>query len=225
MFAIGHAATALLVKRKFPQAPMVWLLLSVQLMEILWIVFNYVGLERTTTEPTVKSVSDIHLVFMPYSHSIASGVLLGLLAWLAIGKGVRSSVIGLAVGIGVVSHLILDLITHAPDIAVAPGIAEPKFGLGLYDAAPMAAFFIEIFYGVLCWWIYKGARALLIVILLFSLANLTFFSAAVPGPEELLAGHSLVIVTVVAVQITVTLTLVGIFSRRRSGLGIVEPAP
>jgi hypothetical protein len=128
MFAIGHAATALLVKRRFPQAPMVRLLLSVQLMEILWVVFNYVGLERTTTEPTVKSVSDIHLVFMPYSHSIASGVLLGLLAWLAIWKGVRSSVIGLAVGIGIVSHLILDLITHAPDIAVAPGIAEPKFG-------------------------------------------------------------------------------------------------
>jgi hypothetical protein len=40
---------------------------------------------------------------------------------------------------------------------------------------------------------------------LFSLANLWFFSAAIPGPEELLAGHSLVSVTVVAVQIAGTL--------------------
>jgi hypothetical protein len=123
---------------------------------------------------------------MPYSHSIASGVLHGLLAWLVIGKGLRSFVIGLAVGIGIVSHLILDLITHAPDIAVAPGMAEPKFGLGLYFATPMAAFFIEIVYGVLCWWIYQGGRALLIVIVLFSLGNLSFFSAQFPARKSCL---------------------------------------
>jgi len=102
---------------------MLWLLLSVQLMEFLWVLFNYLGIERTSTEPTVKSVGDIHLSFMPYSHSIASGVLLGLLAWLLIGKGLRNPVAGLAVGIGVVSHLVLDLITHAPDIALGPAFA------------------------------------------------------------------------------------------------------
>src|SRR5713226_3183581 len=72
MFAIDHAATALLVKRKYPSASMVWLLLSVQLMELLWVAFNYLGWEKTTTEQTVKSVSDIHLAYMPYSHSIDS---------------------------------------------------------------------------------------------------------------------------------------------------------
>jgi hypothetical protein len=223
MFAIGHAATALLVKRKFPQAPMLWLLLSVQLMEFLWVVFNYVGLEQTTTESTVESVSDIHLVFMPYSHSIASGLLLGFLAWLVIGKGLRNHAAGLAAGLGIVSHLILDLVTHAPDMAIAPGMAEPKFGLGLYSAAPMLAFFIEIFYGVVCWWIYRGGGALLTVIVLFNLANLSTLSAAIPGPEQLLAGRSMVFVTVIAVQMAVTLTLVGIFSRRKSAPGIGGP--
>ena len=72
MFAIGHAATALIIKRKYADLPILPLLLSVQLMEFLWVVFNYVGIEKTTTEPTVKSVSDIHLAFIPYSHSIAS---------------------------------------------------------------------------------------------------------------------------------------------------------
>lgn len=215
MFAIGHAATALIVKRKFPQAPMLWLLSSVQLMEFLWVAFNFAGLEQTTTESRVESVSDIHLLFMPYSHSIASGLGLGLLAWLAIGMGVRKHALGLAVGIGIVSHLVLDLITHAPDIAVAPGMPEPKFGLGLYSAAPLLAFFIEILYGIFCWWIFRGGRALLIVIVLFNLANLSLLSAAVPGPEEWLAGHPLLVVTVIAVQIAVTLALVGIFSRRR----------
>lgn len=215
MFAINHAATALLIKRKFPAAPMIWLLICVQLMEILWVLLNYVGLERTTTEPTVKSVSDIHLIFMPYSHSIASALGLAVLAWLAVAKGLRKADAGLALGAGVVSHLILDLITHAPDIALAPGMGHPKLGLGLYGAAPTAAFVVEAVYGVFCWWIYRGGRSLLAAILIFNLGNLSMLSRAVPGPEQFLAGRPMWIVTVIAFQIAVTLTLVGVLSRRR----------
>lgn len=214
MFAIDHAATALLIKRKFPQTPLLWLLLSVQLMEILWVAFNYLGIERTTTEPAVHTVSEIHLSYMPYSHSVASGLLLAAAAWLLIAKGPHRSESGVAVGLGVVSHLILDLLTHAPDIALAPGIREPKFGLGLYSAAPLVAFVIELIYGIFCWRVYQGGRALLLVIVFFNLANLSMLSAAVPGPEEFLAGHPTFIVTVIAVQIAVTLYLVGIFSRK-----------
>ena len=213
MFAINHAATALLVKRKFPDAPTVWLLISVQLMELFWVIFNYFGLEKTTTEKIVKSVSDIHLVFMPFSHSILSALLLAVSGYLAAFKISGKRVVGLAVGIGIASHLVLDLITHAPDIVLAPGIDEPKFGLGLYGTAPFLAFVIEILYGAFCWWVYKGGKALLAVILLFNLGNLSMLSSAVPGPEEQFAGHPMLIVTVIAAQIAITLTLVGIFSR------------
>ena len=44
MFAINHAATTLLVKRNVPQTPM--LLLSVQLMELLWVILNHLGGEE-----------------------------------------------------------------------------------------------------------------------------------------------------------------------------------
>jgi hypothetical protein len=145
--------------------------------------------------------------------SRSSGLGLGLLAWLIVGKVLRKPVLGSAVCIGIVSHLILDLITHAPDIAIAPGINQPKFGLGLYRSAPLLAFFLEIAYGVFCWRIYRGGKALLAVIVLFNLANLPLLSSAVPGPKELLAGRPLLIVTVIAVQIILTLTLVGVFSR------------
>ena len=36
MFAINHAATALVIKKRFPTVPMIWLLLSVQLVELMW---------------------------------------------------------------------------------------------------------------------------------------------------------------------------------------------
>ena len=88
----------------------------------------------------------------------------------------------------------------------------PALGLGLYDRAPMWGFALEMVYGVLCWWIYRGRRSLLAVIVLGNLANITLFSAAIPGPEEYLAGHPLMVVTVVFVQIVVTLTLVGVLA-------------
>src|SRR5262249_17565344 len=119
-----------------------------------------------------------------------------------------------AVRLGVLSHLILDLLTHAPDICLAPLVPEPKMGLGLYSSLPMHAFFLETGYGVLCWALFQGGKALLATILLFNLANLPLFSSAIDS-KEILAGHPGIIVTVVAVQIVVTLALVGIFSRRK----------
>src|SRR5262249_14225520 len=115
---------------------------------------------------------------------------------------------------GVLSHLVLDLITHAPDIALAPGIEGIKVGLGLYSRAPFLAFILEIAYGILCWWIYRGARSLLLIIVIFNIANLSLLSPAVRGPEELLAGRPMMVVNVVAMQIVVTLILIWWFSRR-----------
>ena len=68
MFAVDHSATALLIKRRFPSVPMTPLLVSVQAMELAWVALNYLGIERTTTSATVRSVADIHLAHIPYSH-------------------------------------------------------------------------------------------------------------------------------------------------------------
>ena len=55
MFAINHAATALIFKRRFEDVSLVALLLSVQAMEFAWVALNYLGVERTTTEPIVRT--------------------------------------------------------------------------------------------------------------------------------------------------------------------------
>ena len=209
MFAVDHAATALLIKRRYPSVPMTPLLVSVQAMELAWVGLNYLGIERTTTEPTVRSVADIHLAYMPFSHSIATGVVGALCAWLILEKGLGRPVLGRAIGLGIVSHLVLDLMTHAPDISFWPGSPFPQLGLGLYDRAPMWGFAVEMVYGLFCWWMYRGSRSLLAVIVLGNLANLSLFSAAIPGPEQLLAGHPQLVVTFVFAQIVMTLILIG----------------
>jgi membrane-bound metal-dependent hydrolase YbcI (DUF457 family) len=214
MFAVDHAATALIIKRRFPSVSLTPLLLSVQAMELAWVGLNYLGVERTTTEISVHSVADIHLAYMPFSHSVATAAAAALLAWLFVDKGLRRPLLGRAIGIGIISHLVLDLVTHARDIALWPGTSWPALGLGLYDRAPMWGFALEMAYGLFCWWIYRGRRSLLAVLVLGNLANITLFSAAIPGPEEYLAGHPLMVVTVVFIQIVVTLTLVGVLAKR-----------
>jgi len=214
MFAVDHAATALLLKRRYPSVPIAPLLLAVQAMELAWVVLNYVGLERTTTEPVVRSVADIHLAWMPYSHSVLTALGAAVLAWAIIEFGIGRRTLGRAVGLGIASHLVLDLLTHAHDIVLWPGRISPRLGLGLYDAAPMVAFFVELAYGVVCWWIYRGGRGLLAFVVLGNLANLSLFSASIPGPEAFLAGRPLIVVSLIALQIVVTLVLTGVLARR-----------
>ena len=212
MFAINHAATALVIKKAYPDVPIVWILISVQFMELLWVLFNYLGVEQTTTENEVKYVGDIHLKHMPFSHSVASMGGAAVLAWLVLSFGFGQPRIGAAVGIGIISHLFLDLITHKRDIVLAPSLDRPKLGLGLYEALPVPGFILEIGYGVLCWWIYGGSLTLLATILVFNAANLSMFVRSVPGIEGKMANRPFLITTVIFAQIVVTLVVIGLLS-------------
>jgi membrane-bound metal-dependent hydrolase YbcI (DUF457 family) len=224
MFAVDHAATALLIKRRFPSVPMPPLLVSVQAMELAWVAFNCLGIEHTTTASTVRSVADIHLASIPYSHSIATSVTAAVLTWWTIERGLGRRLLGRAVAIGIVSHLILDIATHAHDIALWPGLTTPMLGAGLYSDAPSVAFAIELAYGVLCWWIYRGSKGLLTVIIAGNLANVSLFFASVPGPEQLLTGRPWLVVTVVFAQIVTMLVLVGMLSSKTTPTQLSTPA-
>ena len=165
-----------------------------------------------TTEAAVRSVADIHLAYMPYSHSVATGIGGAALAWLVVEKALGRPLLARAIGIGILSHLILDLVTHARDIVLWPGSTLPPIGLGLYDRAPMWGFALEVAYGVVCWRVYRGSRALLAMIVLGNLANITLFSSTLPGPEQYLAGQPLMVVTLVAAQIAATAILIGVLA-------------
>jgi len=212
MFAINHAATALIIKKEVVDVPIIWPLISVQFMELVWVSLNLLGVEQTTTEEEVRYVGDVHLSYMPFSHSVVTMLGVALVAWFVISKAVGLPDIGLAVSVGIISHLVLDIITHSNDIVLAPFFQNPKFGLGLYAKYPMAAFILEIGYGIACWWIYKGGWALLATIVIFNLANVSMFFRAVAGIEKQMANRPSFIAAVILGQILVTLILVGIFS-------------
>lgn len=211
MFAINHAATALVIKTAYPEAPIAVLLVSVQLVEIFWVILNFLGIEKTRTRDEVRTVKDVELAYMPFSHSIASTIVLTLGAWALIALGFGRVDLGAAVALGIGSHIALDLMSHARDIAFAPFMESRKFGVGLYER-PAVAFVFETAYGIFCWWIYGGSSTLLGIIVFFNLANASFFLKAIPGPEKYLAHRPMWITAVVALQIVVTAVLVGMFS-------------
>lgn len=212
MFAINHAATALVIKRIYGTVPMIWILISVQVMELLWVVLNFIGLERTTTDREVRYVGNIHLSEMPYSHSVVTMSGAAIMSWLVLSQVFSRQDIGTAFGLGIVSHLTLDLITHDRDIPLAPFIKGPKFGLGLYARLPVPAFFLEIGYGLLCWSIYGGSWLLLATIILLNLANLSMFFKTISGIERIMANKPRLITSVIFLQIVITLILVGVLS-------------
>ena len=204
MFAINHAATALIFKRRFENVSLVALLVSVQAMEFAWVALNYLGVERTTTEPIVRYVGDIHLAYMPYSHSVLTALGAALLTW-SMGALAGRARLGAILGFAILSHLLLDLLTHNGDIALGPFHDAPKYGSFLYGRLAPLAFLVELAYGLVCWWIFRGSRALLAVVVGFNLANISEFFRSIPGPEDALAGHPLTLVTVILVQIVITM--------------------
>lgn len=215
MFAINHAAAALVVKRRYPTVPIVFILLAVQAVEILWVALNLIGVETTTTDRVVRSVQNIHLAEMPWSHSILTTVVFAAVAWAAVRFGFGKPKIAIAVALGIGSHLFLDLVTHDADIAFAPGLDMQRLGMGFYGSLPAVAFLIELGFGIACWRVYRGSRWLLLAIIVFNVANLTMFFPQVAGVEAALAGRTTLLAILILAQIVVTLVVVGWLSRGR----------
>lgn len=224
MNAINHAATALLIKKRWPGLPIIPALISVQLIELLWVVLNFAGIEITTTEPAVHALNDIHLSYMPYSHSIGSVLLIAALCWLVLAKVVHRPSWAIPIAVGVCSHIVLDVLVHAPDIALIPGLTHLKIGSGLYNVPPFALV-VETLYGVFCWKIFGGSRALLGAIVGLNLAAISFYVPQIPGPQQLLAGHPKIFAAVILVHILLGLTVVGLLARRTAAVPGINHAP
>jgi hypothetical protein len=166
MYAISHAATALLLKKKQPAAPVLLLLISVQLMEICWVIFNFFGWEYFSI-----ANGKLHLDFLPYSHSAFSGVVLAFISFAIINWGYKNRKLAIAFSIGVLSHLVIDMMFHEKDIRLSPFSATPVWGLGIINY-PILNFALELLYGIFCWWYFKGSKVLLIVIVVFNIIDL-----------------------------------------------------
>ena len=133
MFA-GHLATALVAKRAEPRAPLGAYVAAAYGLDLLWPVLVLVGVERMRIDPGNTAFTALAFDHYPWSHSLLLAGVWGLLAGLLAARLTRNTRAGVCLGIVVVSHWVLDLIVHRPDLPLWPG--GPKVGLGLWNSVP-----------------------------------------------------------------------------------------
>jgi len=200
MNAINHAATALLIKSKYPQVPIIPILISVQFIEIIWVVLNILGVESTEFSNSVSSLADVHLVHMPFSHSLLFTCFWAALAWIFVSKVLGKPKWGIAISVGVFSHIFLDVLTHSFDIELIPFIGLPEIGTGLYSI-PLAALAFELLYCVFVWTVIKGSLITLTTLLVLNLFSISFYLPQFQGPEGMLVNYPFVFAPVIGVHI------------------------
>ena len=128
---IGHWAPAIVAatKKDAPSLPV--LFIAAQLVDWMFFLFLIVGVEAMHITPGISVMSPMDLYYMPYTHS-----LLGSSAWAAGFAGLVYAIswnrnAAIMAALVVLSHWLLDLIVHVPDLTILE--SEPKLGLGLWN--------------------------------------------------------------------------------------------
>jgi len=129
---IGHFALGLAAKRAAPRTSLGTLFVAPTLADLLWPVFLLLGWEHARVVPNPNPFLNLWLDDIPTSHSLLTligwGALFAFLYRMRTGYAKGAMVLALLV----VSHWVLDFITHRPDMPLYPG--GPTVGLGLWNS-------------------------------------------------------------------------------------------
>ena len=102
------------------------------LADIFWPVFLLLGWEKVRIDPGNTKFTPLDLYYYPWSHSLLMDCVWATVFALVYYAIARYWAGAVAVWIGVVSHWILDWISHRPDMPLYPG--GPRVGLGLWNS-------------------------------------------------------------------------------------------
>jgi hypothetical protein len=130
---VGHAAVALAARGRTPSIPLGWLFAATFGLDLLWPVFLLLGVERVTIAPGATPFSPLVFDFYPWSHSLAMALVWGATTFALARELHRPAGEAAVLGGLVISHWVLDYVTHVPDLPLWPG-RSPHVGLGLWQS-------------------------------------------------------------------------------------------
>jgi membrane-bound metal-dependent hydrolase YbcI (DUF457 family) len=131
MFA-GHFGLAAIVRSKEKTVPLWVLMLSTQLLDVVFIPLLLLGIE--TIQPIGNKGYGEQIIHAEYTHSLVGAlVIAGVAGFFAKRKWGQKG--GLLVAAMVFSHWILDLLVHRMDMPILPGNLGnlPLLGIGLWQ--------------------------------------------------------------------------------------------
>ena len=192
---IGHYALALAAKRAAPRASLGALFAATSFADLLWPVFLLLGWEQAHVVPGPNPFLTLWLDSIPISHSLVTligwGALFGFAYRARTGDGHGARVLALLV----VSHWVLDFVTHRRDMPLYPG--GRGLGLGLWNSVSGTVVTESVMFAAGVWLYAAGTRArdgvgrygfwALIAVLLLSYGA-SLFSPPPPSETALAVG-------------------------------------
>jgi len=137
---IGHFGVGFGAKKFAPKISLGTLFIAVQWADLLWPVLLLLNVEYVEVLKGNPKIP-LNFTYYPITHSLLMGIFwgfcFGLLYWL-VKRNVRNAIV---LGICVVSHWVLDLLVHRPDLPLFPDDSD-KVGFGLWNY-PLVAILIE----------------------------------------------------------------------------------
>ena len=153
---VGHYGVSFAAKRVAPALPLWVLFIAVQLLDVFWAPFILLGIEKVRIVPGITASNPLDLYYMPYTHSLVAAVLWSIGALFVYRrfapKGLARSATSV-VGLAVLSHWLLDLLVHRPDLPLYDNTAKVGFGLWNFPAVAFALEAAVLFGGM---WLYFG---------------------------------------------------------------------
>lgn len=130
---IGHFAVGFGAKKIAPLLSLGTLFLAAQFLDLLWPTFVLLGLETVRVAPGITAMTPLDFVSYPISHSLLTALGWSVLFGAAVFALRRHKGAALVAGVAVLSHWILDYLTHRPDLPLTPG-GEARVGLNLWGS-------------------------------------------------------------------------------------------
>lgn len=128
---VGHYSAAF-AAAALPKAPKLGtLFVAAQLVDIGFFSFLPLGIEHMRLAPGTSVMNPMDLYDMPWTHSLLGAIVWGLGFAIILRLVIGNWTAGLIGGAVVVSHWLIDLLVHVPDLTIAGH--PPKLGLGLWN--------------------------------------------------------------------------------------------
>ena len=151
---VGHLAVALGAKKATPDVPLGAAVAAAFGLDLIWPVLLLLGLETVRVNPGDTAFTNLAFDAYPWSHSLLTVVMWSALVAFFGRIVLGSRRVGAVLGGLVLSHWVLDFVTHRPDLPVWP--SGPLVGLGLWNSIP-GTILVEAGLLAVGIWIYLGA--------------------------------------------------------------------
>ena len=155
---VGHFAVGLAAKKATPGLSLGTLFLAAQWLDLIWPVFVLTGIERVRVQHGATAVTPLNFEYYRWSHSLLTVLFWAVLFGVVLKMLKRSTAEAGTASVLVLSHWVLDWVTHRADLPLWPG--GTTVGLGLWNA-PVSSVMVEVGLFAFGVWLYAKTTRLL----------------------------------------------------------------